>query len=188
MSAIPALAGGGLLRDAGAGSASHDGARRKRRSKVPVAVDTPGHLLAPARHPGRCRRLDRGQAPRGRHPGRNRRERPVGLRRPGVGGRDGRRSCRGRGHRAARRQAARSQTGFRSVTVTMGRGAVLRLGNTLPQAGQGSRAPRRNPRRLPRHGLRRIHAQTRCRTDAKHITLLIREGSECPFENSHLVG
>jgi transposase len=51
--------------------AGYDGAKRKRGSKVHMAVDTLGHLLALHVTP-RCRRQGSGRASRSRHPGRNR--------------------------------------------------------------------------------------------------------------------
>ncbi len=54
-----------------------------------------------------------------------------------------------------------AKRGLRAAAPALGRGTVLCVGNTVPPAGQGLRALRHNARRLPRHRIRRIHAQTR---------------------------
>jgi hypothetical protein len=66
--------------------AGYDGAKRRRGSKVHVAVDTLGHLLAlrvtPASQDDRTQSRRAGPS----RPGGHRRERGVGLRRPGLHG------------------------------------------------------------------------------------------------------
>ena len=150
--------------------ADYDSAKRKRGSKVQMAVDTLSYLLAFSRHPGRRQRSNRGQAPRGRHSGCDRPDRQARLRQPGLHGKDGRRCCDGRGYRAARRQAARSQTGLRAAAAALDRGTVLCVGYRVPPAGQGLRAICHNTRRLPRQPIRRIHAQEGRKTDARCMT------------------
>jgi transposase len=73
--------------------AGYDGAKRRRGSKVHVAVDTLGHLLALRVTPANTERPDAGGRAGAGRPGPHRRARRVGLRRPGLHGREAGGGC-----------------------------------------------------------------------------------------------
>lgn len=141
--------------------AGYDGAKRKRGSKVHLAVDTLGHLLALHVTPANaCDRAEVGrlaaavQAATGES---------VELAYVGQGY-TGERCPRPRGrarHPPAGGQAPPGQAQLRAPAPQMGGRARLRLGHPLPKARQGLRTPAHNPRRPPSRRLRLPHAQTR---------------------------
>ena len=117
--------------------AGYDGAKRKRGSKLHMAVDTLGHLLAlhvtPANVDDRAeigRLTDAIQEATGesRHPC---------LRRSGLHRRDGGRSCQAARHCVGSRQIAGGQTGFRAAAQAVGGRTVVRMGDPMQETGQG---------------------------------------------------
>ncbi len=141
--------------------AGYDGAKRKRGSKVHLAVDTLGHLLALHVTPADVGDRAASCPPCRRCPGRHGRHGHLGLCRPGLYRRRCCHSRAGRRNYPARRQAARSQARVCSAAPTLGGGKVVCLGHTLPTTGQRLRALRRNARGLSPHRLHRLHAQAR---------------------------
>src|SRR5579862_3146188 len=101
----------------------YDGAKRKKGSKVHMAVDTPGHLLAP--HVTSASEQDRarvGQTARAAREG-YRRLGHAGLRRPRLCRPEGRGGRQGPGHRTARGEAAGGEAGLRAAAAAVGGGA-----------------------------------------------------------------
>ena len=146
--------------------AGYDGAKRKRGSKVHMAVDTLGHLLAlhvtPANVDDRAE-VGRLAADIQEATGDSVELAYVDQGYTGENAAERRGSA---GRRTLRRQTARGEARLRPAAQALGRRTVLRLGDAMPPARQRLRALCRNPRRLPRHRLRRLHAQTRRRTHA----------------------
>jgi transposase len=139
--------------------AAYDGAKRKKGSKLHLAVDTLGHLLV--LHVTPANADDRAEVGKIAKAIQARRERRDRLRRSGLYRREARSSGRRTWHRARGHQAARGQTRLRPPAPTMGRRAVLRMGHSLPTARERLRAMRTDPRRSPPRRLRMHHAQKR---------------------------
>nr|BAM13931.1 transposase [Pseudomonas sp. K-62] len=140
--------------------AGYDGAKRKKGSKVHLAVDTPGHVVALHMIPADAD--DRGEVGRlkcGRAGG-DGRPRGEGLRRSGLH----RRQACGRGPRARDRpeggQGARGQAGLRVFAAQVGCRAILRLGCPLPTLGQRLRALWQHAGRIAQGRLCSPRAQT----------------------------
>src|SRR5580698_2982390 len=121
--------------------AGYDGAKRKRGSKLHMAVDTLGHLLALHVTPANVD--DRAE---------------VGKLADAV--QEARSSRKRTRNRTVRGQTRRGQEGVRPAAKTLGRRTILRLDDQMPKTGQRLRALRRHSRRLPRSRLRLHHAQT----------------------------
>jgi len=141
--------------------AAYDGAKRKKGSKLHLAVDTLGHLLAlhvtPANADDRAEigRIAKAiQAETGESV-------EIAFVDQGYTGEKARHRRRRARNCPRSRQAPGRQTRLRASASTLGRRAMFRLGHTLPQARQRLRALRSNPRRPPSHRLCLHHAQKR---------------------------
>ena len=149
--------------------AGYDGAKRKRGSKVHTAVDTLGHLLALHVTPADIG--DRTDVKR------------LAADIQDATGDSVKLAYVDQGYTAETAADAAAAEGIALHVVKLPEakrgfvllprrwgGTILRLGHSLPPTGQRRRALGRNAGRLPRHRVRRIHAQARCRPDAKCIT------------------
>src|SRR5579872_6647961 len=141
--------------------AGYDGAKRKRGSRLHMAVDTLGHLLAlhvtPANVDDRAevgKLADAVQEATGETGG-------VDLCRSGLHRGEARRSRANAWDRTLCGQARRGEERVCPSTKTLGRRTILRLDDPMPKIGQRLRALRRHPRRVPHRRLRLYHAQTR---------------------------
>ena len=139
--------------------AGYDGHKRRKGSKVHIAVDTLGHLLALVVTPADAQEREQvtelaaavqeatGQS-------------ELGLRRSGVHrGPDRRRRCQPRDP-VGGGQAHGGQEGVRAVAEALGGGALVRLVRPVPAPGAGLRAPGSDPGRLALGRVRRAHAPT----------------------------
>ena len=118
----------------------YDGHKGKKGSKVHAAVDTLGHLLAlrvsPANEDDReevaklSEEIQQATAS-------ERRGRRVGLRRPGIHGREGSGVRRRTRHSPRSGQARGGQARLRALTKEMGGGARFRVGIALSAVGEG---------------------------------------------------
>ena len=149
--------------------AGYDGAKRKRGSKVHMAVDTLGHLLALHVTPADVgdRTAVKRLAPTSKMRPATASSWPTStkatpVRRPPVPQRPRALRCTS--------SSCPKQSEVRAAAAALGGGTVLRVGHPLPPVGQGLRALRGNPRWLPRRRVRRIHAQAGRKPDAKYIT------------------
>lgn len=138
--------------------------KRRQGSKVHIAVDMFGHLLALT-----VTLADLGA--RRASPGGHRRDRGDGLCRSGIH----RTECRRR--RATARpalgggQTPHGEERHRLVAKTMGRRAQLRLGRSLPPPRQRLRTPGDNAQRTTPHRLRHPHApESRAHPQSKSLT------------------
>jgi DDE family transposase len=117
----------------------YDGAKRKKGSKLHMAVDTLGYL--PAAHVTPATTDDRAEVVRCGGPSGDWPERGSGLCGPGLHGREARcRSARAR-DRAGSGPLARGQAGICPSAPALGGRANLRLGHPLPPARARLRAP-----------------------------------------------
>src|SRR5215213_8032883 len=114
----------------------YDGHKGKKGSKVHAAVDTLGHLLALRVRPGQRGRPRRSAQALGGDTASDHRERRVGLRRPGIHGREGLRVGRRTRHPARSGQARGGQTRLRALAKEMGGGARFRMGIAVQAAGE----------------------------------------------------
>ena len=149
--------------------AAYDGAKRKKGSKLHLAVDTLGHLLA--LHVTPANADDRAEV--GRIAKAIQAETGESVKIAFVDqGYTGEASGGGRQtrYRARSHQALGGQARFRAAAQTMGRRTILRLGHSLPETCQRLRTMRANPRRPPPHRLRLHHAQKRRKTGRKSLT------------------
>ncbi len=137
--------------------AGYDGAKRRKGSKVHIAVDTLGHLLALTVTPA-----DQGD-----------REQVAALAEEiqqvtgstvemayvdqGYTGPNAAEAAQRARHPARSGQAPDGQTRLRAAAAPLGRGTQLRLGRTLPQTRPRLRTARHHPQRLPLHRLRHPH-------------------------------
>src|SRR5688572_27342625 len=119
--------------------AGYDGAKRKKGSKVHMAVDTLGHLLS--LHVTAADEQDRGQVGKLARdvPKADRQVGRAGVRRPGLHGREGRRRGGKTEDRAVGGEAARGQARVRVAAASVGGGEEFRVARAVPQAGQGLR-------------------------------------------------
>ena len=117
------------------GRAGYDGAKKRKGSKVPIAVDTLGHLLGVERH---VRQRTRARASRGVGPSRTTRDGQAcgtGIRGSRLRGRD---SCGGGNrtrHPTRSGQTHRSQTRICGAAQTLGGGTILCLGRKIQTTG-----------------------------------------------------
>ena len=121
--------------------AGYDGAKRKRGSKVHMAVDTLGHLLALHVTPADVG--DRQAVARLAADIQDTTGDSIELAyvcRSGLQRRSDHRGCHSRGHRAARREITGGKARICLATTTLGRGAILCLGHVLPASRQRLRA------------------------------------------------
>ncbi len=137
--------------------AGYDGYKRKRGSKVHMAVDTLGHLLAV--HVTPANEQERAQVQRlcGDVQQATGHSVKLGWADQGLYGRGGSRGCKGQRHRSADREAARSEKGLRAAAPALGGRAQLRVAGEIPQTHAGLRAPTRSARRAAFPGLCRAH-------------------------------
>lgn len=110
--------------------AGYDGYKRKRGSKVHMAVDALGHLLAVQVTPANEQESAQVRAlvQEVQHATGETVKLRLHRRRPG-------RSRAGVRHRTARRKAAGSQEGLCAAAAPLGRGAQFRLGQSVPALG-----------------------------------------------------
>ncbi len=127
------------------GRAGYDGCKRKNGSKVHLAVDTLGHLLALVVTPANeqeARSGGRADPPSARgHAGR----RPPGLGGPRLHGRGASGCRRGQPRQTRNRQTGPSQARLRAPAPALGRGALLRLAGPFPAAFARLRTPSNHP-------------------------------------------
>ena len=120
--------------------AGHDGYKRKMGSKVHMAVDTMGNLLAltvtPADEQERSQVKALCEAVQRRHG----RDGQAGVGGSGLHGRSGQGRCQGDGDRVAGGEAARGEEGVRAAAQALGGGAQFRLDGEVQKAEPGLRA------------------------------------------------
>ena len=150
--------------------AAYDGAKRKRGSKLHIAVDTLGHLLALRVTAANVD--DRSEVGKLAEAVQQATGESVELiyADQGYTGRQTSRCGGTARHRVMRGQAGRSQEGICVAPQALGRRTVFRLGHQMPQVSQRLRTLRFNTCWLPRGRLRLPHAQTSRRTYAMCIT------------------
>jgi len=141
--------------------AGYDGAKRKKGSKLHLAVDTLGHWLA--LHVTPADADDRAEVGRIAKAVQAATQSNVEIAfvDQGYTGETPRAAAAEHGRRTLRRQTARGQARLHSPAPTMGGGAFLRLDHAVSKTGQRLRALRRHARRPSSDRLRLHHAQKR---------------------------
>ena len=124
--------------------AGYDGHKRKKGSKVHLAVDTLGHLLALLVTP--ANEQERAQVEELAKQVQEVTNQHVevafvdqGYTGPGLHGRRASRGGQGAGDQAGSGEASRGQAGLRHPAEALGRRAILRLDGQVPSVGQGLR-------------------------------------------------
>ncbi len=126
-------------------------------SKVHMAVDTLGHLLAV--HVTPANEQERAQVQRlcGDVQQATGHSVKLGWADQGYTGEVAAEAAKGQRHRSADREAARSEKGLRAAAPALGGRAQLRVAGEIPQTHAGLRAPTRSARRAAFPGLCRAH-------------------------------
>ena len=160
------------------GRAAYDGAKRRKGSKIHMAVDTLGHLLALHVTPANAQDRARVEALAAAVQEATGETVELAYVDQGYTGarpaaRDRRRRTR---HPAGSRQAARGHARRRALAPPLGGRALLRLDGALPPPHPRLRATARHPRRPALRRLRRPDASTprRPRTSSEHAL-------DCPY-------
>ena len=115
--------------------AGYDGAKRRKGSKIHLAVDTLGHLLALHVTPAVQQDRAPGRAAGGSRATGHGRERRISLCRSGLCRRGSRASRPTARHPTGSGEVAGSQEGVCAAAPTLGGGAFLRLGFPVPASG-----------------------------------------------------